>query len=209
MPLSDAGRNRRPARLRPQEGFSSARSRHVRLCGSYGARRSELLRSQVEDFDFVSGMATLREKKRDRGKEFTFRHVPNDPMLRKTMLEWFAVHPGGHLTVCEEPNVPMEPGTAHHHFRWTSTVASGSRSTAGTHCATASARTVLKRPRQRIIDSWMGHQTEDMRRRYRHLFPDHQQRAITWFLERRCTGRRKPGTARRRRCRWPARRRFV
>jgi integrase len=31
---------------------------------------------------------------------------------------------------------------------------------------------------QRIIDAWMGHQTEAMRRRYSHLFPDQQQAAI-------------------------------
>jgi len=35
----------------------------------------------------------------------------------------------------------------------------------------------LKGLDQRIIDSWMGHQTEDMRRRYRHLFPNQQQEA--------------------------------
>ena len=31
---------------------------------------------------------------------------------------------------------------------------------------------------QRIIDEWTGHQTEEMRKRYRHLFPHQQQTAI-------------------------------
>lgn len=31
---------------------------------------------------------------------------------------------------------------------------------------------------QRLIDVWMGHQTEAMRKRYQHLFPDQQQEAI-------------------------------
>jgi integrase len=31
---------------------------------------------------------------------------------------------------------------------------------------------------QRLIDSWMGHQTEAMRKRYRHLFPEREQAAI-------------------------------
>jgi integrase len=31
---------------------------------------------------------------------------------------------------------------------------------------------------QRIIDKWMGHQTEEMRKRYQHLFPDQQREAI-------------------------------
>jgi integrase len=144
-----------------------------------GARRSEMLRSQIEDFDFVSGMVTIREKKRDRGKECTFRHVPMTPMLRQTMTEWFAIHPGGQLTVCEEPNVPMEPGSAHHHFRWT---LDGSKwePVHGWHTLRHSfcSNCAMKGLDQRIIDSWMGHQTEDMRRRYRHLFPDHQQHAM-------------------------------
>ena len=31
---------------------------------------------------------------------------------------------------------------------------------------------------QRLIDEWMGHQTEELRRRYRPLFPDQQRQAI-------------------------------
>lgn len=31
---------------------------------------------------------------------------------------------------------------------------------------------------QRIIDEFMGHQTEAMRRRYRHLFPEQRRKAI-------------------------------
>jgi hypothetical protein len=31
---------------------------------------------------------------------------------------------------------------------------------------------------QRLINAWVGHQTEEMVRRYRHLIPDQQQAAI-------------------------------
>ena len=31
---------------------------------------------------------------------------------------------------------------------------------------------------QRLINEWMGHQTEEMRKRYRHLFPDQQREAL-------------------------------
>ena len=34
---------------------------------------------------------------------------------------------------------------------------------------------------QRIIDEWMGHQTEAMRKRYRHLFPSNRRQAIESF----------------------------
>src|SRR5262245_38380162 len=38
-----------------------------------GARRSELLRSRVDDIDFRTETVTIREKKKDRSKELTFR----------------------------------------------------------------------------------------------------------------------------------------
>jgi hypothetical protein len=31
---------------------------------------------------------------------------------------------------------------------------------------------------QRLLDSWVGHTTEEMRRRYRHLIPSIEQQAI-------------------------------
>ena len=31
---------------------------------------------------------------------------------------------------------------------------------------------------QRVTNEWMGHQTEEMVRRYRHLFPEQQRQAI-------------------------------
>jgi integrase len=31
---------------------------------------------------------------------------------------------------------------------------------------------------QRLIDEWVGHTTEEMRRRYRHLYPSVQREAI-------------------------------
>ncbi|CAN5911964.1 hypothetical protein BH23PLA1_BH23PLA1_39750 [soil metagenome] len=37
---------------------------------------------------------------------------------------------------------------------------------------------------QRLIDEWVGHTTEEMRRRYRHLYPSVQRRAIASVFER-------------------------
>jgi hypothetical protein len=31
---------------------------------------------------------------------------------------------------------------------------------------------------QRLIDAWVGHTTEEMRRRYRHLLPNQERQAI-------------------------------
>jgi len=81
-----------------------------------GARRSEMLRSNIDDFDFEGGVVTIREKKKDRSKDMTFRTVPMTPLLRETMRAWFASHPGGHLTLCEKPGVTVTVQRASQNF---------------------------------------------------------------------------------------------
>jgi integrase len=149
------------------------------LAAFTGARRSEMVRSQVDDFDFEAGTVTLREKKRDRSKEMTFRTVPMSPALHEIMAEWFREHPGGSITFCKQANQPLKVQKAAEVFR---TAVDGSKWKVlrGWHALRHSfcSNCALKGLDQRIIDSWMGHQTEDMRRRYRHLFPNQQQEAI-------------------------------
>lgn len=41
---------------------------------------------------------------------------------------------------------------------------------------------------QRIINAWLGHQTEEMVQRYRHLFPDQERHAITLVFGKAATG---------------------
>ena len=36
---------------------------------------------------------------------------------------------------------------------------------------------------QRLIDEWVGHASEEMRRRYRHLYPSVQRAALTSIFE--------------------------
>jgi integrase len=154
-----------------------------------GARRSEILRSQIDDIDFLSGNITIREKKRIRGQNTT-RSVPISPLLREVLREWIPRHPGGQHTFTQDLNVVRSKKTrlacssltrdeAHDHFKRTM---SGSRwaSARGWHvfrhsfCSNCAAAAVD----QRLINSWVGHQTEEMVKRYRHLIPDQQQRAI-------------------------------
>jgi integrase len=144
-----------------------------------GARRSEMLRSRIDDFDFAGGVVTVREKKKDRSKVLTYRTVPMTPLLRATMTEWFAEHPGGQLTICQEPDLLLTVQRAGQNFRRVLNDTKWAR-LSGWHVFRHSfaSNCAAKGLDQRIIDAWMGHQTEDMRRRYRHLFPDHQQKAI-------------------------------
>jgi hypothetical protein len=53
-------------------------------CLVAGARRSELLRSWVEDFDFVHHAVSVREKIKKRERE-TFRTIDMTPMLRRVV----------------------------------------------------------------------------------------------------------------------------
>jgi len=144
-----------------------------------GARRSEMLRSQIDDFDFSSGQVRLSEKKKDRSVKFTYRHVEISSLLREVMQDWFTRHPGGQFTICDSEGNPFTGKVAWRLFRealagtkWE--VLHGFHAFRHTFASNMAAAGVD----QRIIDGFMGHQTDEMRRRYRHLFPKNQRSAI-------------------------------
>ena len=105
------------------------------------------------------------------------------------MQDWFAKHPGGQHTICEpvkiirgktrEVGVPLTRKEAHDHFKRT---LAGSKwaKIRGFHVFRHSFASNLAAAGvdQRIIDEWMGHQTEEMRKRYRHLLPESAATAI-------------------------------
>jgi len=156
------------------------------LAAHTGARRSELVRSRVNDFDDETVM--IRERKRTKGK-LTTRRVPLSPFLKKTMAAWFKEHPGGPYTFCmyeaehskkkrPEPR-PITRDEAHDHFKRT---LNGSKwgKLRGWHVLRHSfiSNCARKGIDQRIIDSFVGHTTDEMRRRYTHLFPSAKKEAI-------------------------------
>jgi integrase len=184
-----------------------------------GARRSEMIRSQVEDLDFATGLVCIREKKRDRSVKFTFRHVDMSPLFREVMKGWLNEgHPGGPYTFCHSDVVARSR-------KRSKTTGHKGEKTRGTTLAErmASVRERDERPapepltrneatyyfkqvlaeskwkvvlgfhifrhslasnaaaagvQQDVINGWLGHQTEDMRKRYRHLFPQEKEDAI-------------------------------
>lgn len=159
------------------------------LAAYTGARRSEMIRSQICDIDFENKVITIREKKRVRGKLST-RRVPLSSALEKVLEEWFNIHPGGTHTFCHSIKVersktkrtevaPLTGDETHHHFKQT---LKGSKWEVirGWHMFRHSfiSNCASKGIDQRMIDEWVGHSTEAMRRRYRHLFPSSQQDAM-------------------------------
>jgi integrase len=137
-----------------------------------GARRSEAIRSCVEDFDFDNGILKVREKKRGKGNR-TFRHIPISSVLAQAMKEWLSAHPGGQRTFCDKVEEKLSVNMTNHHFHWALEESEWFGKLAGWHVFRHSFASICARRRvdQRMIDKWMGHQTEAMRKRYQHLFP--------------------------------------
>ena len=147
------------------------------------ARRSESVRSLIEDIDFHTNTVVLREKKKSRTKAMTYRRVDMSPLLIEVMQEWMKNHPGGQHTFCQLKGftqvTPLTPRQADHHLKKTLENSDWSfingfhvfRHSFASNLAAAGVD-------QRIIDEFMGHQTEEMRRRYRHLFPAQRRAAI-------------------------------
>jgi len=155
-----------------------------------GARRSEIIRSEIDDIDLTGGMIVIREQKRVRGR-LTTRSVPLSPRLAEALDAWLSQHPGGRQTfrkpelqaTSDRNQNPMTKAItvdeANHHFKAT-LLDSRWDKLRGWHvlrhsfCSNCAAQGID----QRLINGWVGHQTEEMVRRYRHLIPGQQQEAI-------------------------------
>jgi integrase len=138
-----------------------------------GARRSEILRSETRDFDLDRKVLTLREKKRDHTRRTTYRTVNIHKGLRAIIKVWLVHHPGGKYTICTQPNVMIAPDEALRAFEQT---VAGSKWEAlrGWHVLRHSFASIcaMKGLRDSTISKWMGHETEAMKQRYRHLYPE-------------------------------------
>jgi integrase len=144
-----------------------------------GARRSELFRARVEDFDFEAKLVLLREKKRSRERE-TFRTVDMTPKVEAVMREYFSgVHPGGTFAFCSAANRMLTDGQTWKAFR-SGVKGSKWHVLRGYHAFRHSFASNLAAAGvdQRVIDELMGHATVEMQKRYRHLFPDQRRTAV-------------------------------
>ncbi|MFO0850732.1 MAG: tyrosine-type recombinase/integrase [Gemmataceae bacterium] len=144
-----------------------------------GARRAELFRARVEDFDFDAKLVLLREKKRSRDTE-TFRTVDMTPRVEAVMRAYFATdHPGGQLAFCSAADRTLTDGQTWKAFR-SGVKGSKWHVLRGYHAFRHSFASNLAAAGvdQRVIDELMGHTTVEMQKRYRHLFPDQRRQAV-------------------------------
>jgi integrase len=151
-----------------------------------GARRSEMIRSELDDWDFGGKVVQIRERKRNSEVEFTYRFVAISPLLADVMQCWLGTHPGGLYLLCDYPGEQLARNDAAKEFRRT---VKGSKWDVlrGWHIFRHSfaSNMACKGIDQRFIDATLGHQTEEMRRRYRHLFPSQQHEVMaSIFAER-------------------------
>lgn len=154
-----------------------------------GARRSEIIRSQVDDIDLQTKTVTIREKKRVRGR-LTTRQVQMSPSLVEVMTCWLNEHPGGSFTFCLPASVlrsktdrqsatQLTRDEARDHFKRT-LASSRWEKLRGWHvfrhsfCSNCAAAGID----QRTINAWVGHQTKEMEQRYRHQIPSQAKLAI-------------------------------
>lgn len=144
-----------------------------------GARRGEIIRSERDDWDFEACLVSVRRKKADKAKSFTRRNVPIHPDLAEVMNNWFNNHPGGPWTIANEDGLPIGGRMATKYFR--GAVKGGKwavlhgwhtfRHSLASNMASAGVD-------QRVINEILGHHTEEMERRYRHLLPRRQEHAL-------------------------------
>ena len=145
-----------------------------------GMRRSELMRSQVGDWDLAAGVVTVRERKKS-SKQTTYRRVTLTPWLKQVMAAWLdgPVHPGGQLAFCRSADTTLKENTVAK--RWAAFTRLSKWSVLkGYHVFRHSFASNLARAGvdTRVIDELMGHQTEAMRKHYQHLQPDQRADAV-------------------------------
>lgn len=149
------------------------------FCAYTGARRSEVLRSEREDWDFKHGTVAIRQKKSDTTKAITLRHVPIHPELSRIMKSWLRHHPGGVNTIVTSNQLPIGPRMATKYFN---AALAGSKWAVipGFHVFRHSLASIMatRGIDQRIINDILGHSTEDMVKRYRHLCPRKKEETV-------------------------------
>ncbi|MBL8824597.1 MAG: tyrosine-type recombinase/integrase [Planctomycetia bacterium] len=173
-------------------GYVRATARHpfvfplICFAAHTGARRAEILRCLKSDVNLEQRIVTLRERKKSHSTRTT-RRVPLSPLLADALGKWLDAHPGtNHLFAISEMERskksgvrPMTRDEAHDHLK---RALKGSKWEVikGFHTFRHSFISALasKGVDQRIIDEFVGHQTEEQRRRYRHLYPDVTRNAL-------------------------------
>jgi len=142
-----------------------------------GMRRGEALRLEWQHIDFDRRAIRAGSRKQSRTKEIVGRDIDmHDRLFEALSLRQKSSR--GRFVFSDGKGQPLDPGLASHRF---ALLVDGTKFDGiGFHCLRHSFASNLAAEGvdQRIIDHFMGHQTEEMRRRYQHLFPAKKNEAI-------------------------------
>ncbi len=155
-----------------------------------GMRRGEVLRLRWLDVSFDDGFVTARSRKQSHQRTETARRIDLHPELKQKLLEWRRRRSRGQYLICDATTLePIGKDRANRLFwqplRGTEWCLDSKRNwfKIGFHTYRHSFASNLaaRGVDQRIIDEFMGHTTQAMTLRYRHLFPNLRQLAIRTF----------------------------
>ncbi len=155
-----------------------------------GMRRGEVLRLRWLDVDLEEDYVTARSRKQSRKKTETVRRIDLHPELKKELVAWRQKRPKGQFVICDART--LEPITKDRANRCFWKAMNGTdwcldrnrhwyKIGFHTYRHSFASNLAALGVDQRVIDEWMGHQTEAMRKRYRHLFPKTRRSAIESF----------------------------
>ena len=155
-----------------------------------GMRRGEILRLRWLDIELEQDTIVARSHKQSRQAIETRRRIDLHPELKEVLVDWQRKRPRGQFVISDEQGIgPVTTWRADALFRQplrgTTLCLSSSKDwfKIGFHTYRHSFASNLAAAvvGQRVIDEFMGHQTEAMRKRYRHLFPRDRRSAIECF----------------------------
>ncbi len=146
-----------------------------------GMRRGEIVtRLRWLDVNFAAKTVTARSRKQSRQEAETSRDIAMHSELESILKAYQAKRPKGQYVICPADTLlPLPIHVAYRHFqdtlrdtRWERELPSGKKKIIiGFHTFRHSfaSNLAMQGVDQRLIDKMMGHQTEEMRKRYQHL----------------------------------------
>jgi len=142
-----------------------------------GMRRGELLKLSWTDIDLRRGLLWVQSRKQSRENEFKGREITIHSTLLSILKELRRGSRGPYLL----PGREDEPVSAHKAYHDLKKLTRGTEFEGiGFHTLrhTFSSNLASAGVDDRTIDAFMGHETEEMRKRYQHLFPEKRRGAI-------------------------------
>jgi integrase len=155
-----------------------------------GMRRGELLRLRWSDIEFDQDALVARSLKQSRQAAETVRRIDLHPELKQVLLEWRERRRQGQFVVCDPGSLGMltsreTSGRFYYPLRGTKWCLDSKKDwfKVGFHTYRHSFASNLAAAGvdARVIDAFLGHQSEPSRRRYLHLFPRSRRSAIESF----------------------------